>query len=142
MKKNKKEYTEKILAGILFATMFLPLIALSNCKSHHNCYYDECMRVFNNDKFGVCVEKGIDDICFTIAILWNIIMIGSSMVFQIDKNAISPFVVMALFIAMSIGLSLIDPAKWMFVFSLLPSFVLYIIGVAIDSKNQKEKAKK
>lgn len=138
MKKN----TEKILSGILLATIFLPLIALSNCKSHHNCYYDECMRVFNNGKYGICVEKGIDDICLTIAILWYPIILGSCMVFQIDKNAISPFVVMALFIAMSIGLSLVDPAKWMFVFSLLPSFVLYIIVVAIDSKNQKEKAKK
>lgn len=127
----KKNFPMKILAIILFCSMILPMLAL---KSHHDCHYDDCMRVSYNDKVGVCVENAIDTACFVIAVgIWFLVY-GGSLICSKNKNAISPFIIMGLVITFAIFLAFIDPAKWMFAISLLPSFSIMIIVAYIDRK--------
>lgn len=56
------------------------------------------------------------------------------MVVQKDNNTMSPLVIMGLIIVLSIYLAFVDPSKWMFALSLIPSFVLFIIIMTIDNK--------
>ncbi len=131
----KKDIKEKILAGAMFGAMFLPTVSLAVYKSQHDCNYDECMRIFYNGRFGACIEDAINNVSLAITILWYPVIIVSSSVLQNNKNAIFPFFVMALAIVLSIGISLVDPAKWPFVLYLVVSFVIFSIAVACNNKN-------
>lgn len=130
MKKGHPLY--KILAVAMCGTMFLPFCFL---RSHHDCRYDECFRIFYNDKMGVCVENAIDNICSAISIAWWFITIGGLIVLNKNKSAVSPFVIMGLTIILAVSLSFVDPAKWVFVLSLLPSLAIMITVVIIDSRD-------
>lgn len=135
----KKSFLTKILVIILFfCSMVLPMLTL---KSHHNCHYDECMCVFYNDKVGVCVEKAIDTACLAIAIIWFFLVHGVLLICSKNRNAISPFIIMELIIAFVVFLAFIDPAKWIFVISLLLSFSVLKIAAYIDDKKAKTELK-
>lgn len=134
----KKSFLTKILAIVLFCSMILPMLALN---SHHDCHYDECMYIFYNDKVGVCVENAIDTACFAIAVgIWFLVY-GGLFICSKNKNAISPFIIIGLVIAFVVFLAFIDPAKWIFVISLLPSFSVMIIAAYIDGKKAKTELK-
>lgn len=134
----KKNFLTKILAIALFLSMILPILAL---KSHHNCDYDECMRVFYNGKVGICVENAIDTACFTIAIGTWFLVYGGLLICSKSRNAISPFIIMGLVIVFVAFMAFIDPAKWIFVISLLPPFSIMIIAAYIDDKKANTELK-
>lgn len=131
--KKKRDRVTKILAIALLVSMCLPILAVN---IHHDCRYDECFRIFHNDKIGMCVEKVIDNTYSVIAIVWVFSVFGGLMILQKYKNALSPFVVMGLLIAFAVSGAFIDPAKWIFVIALLPSLAIAIIAVVVDNKRQ------
>lgn len=97
----KKRIIEKVLAGAVFISMFLPIFGI---KHHHECEYDECLKVFVDYKFGECVESTIEDMVLIIAVVWYVAIYGGGMILNKDRNAVSPFVFAALLIAQSIFL--------------------------------------
>lgn len=133
---NKKRI-ENIVALLLFATPFLPVFSINN---HHDCRteIDECLHLHYFHKhdfvYGDCVIEAVDKLYFAIAILWYMVIYGSCIVFYHNTNTISPYVVIALIIAVSVWGTFIDPAKWMFVVSLLPSLFLLIMAHILDKK--------
>lgn len=129
---NKKQ-VEKTLGITTFICLLLPFFAF---ESHHDCMYDECYKIFYNDRFGMCIEATIDEICKTICVAWFFVFIWSALVFSNDKNAISPFVVIGILIAFSFLMAFIDPAKWCFALSLLPSVVLFAIAIVVDKNGE------
>lgn len=135
----KKIRWENIIGKICFASMFFPLMIGANCTHHHNCRYDECMRIFSNDHLGVCVEKAMDDLCLVISVSVFFVVIGSSLVWSKIKNAVSPIVVMGLIVAISVFMARIDPAKWAVVFSLLLPFGLIIFCNYMDIREDRKK---
>jgi len=130
---KSKGLIEKILAIGLYVSMLLPLLA---GKPSHNCMTDECFRIVSGFKCGMCVEKAIDNLYMTIAVLWFVIIVFSCIVFS-KWNSLSPFVVIGLIIAVSIWGAFVDPSKWMFVIALIPSVVILIIAVALDNRKRK-----
>lgn len=133
----KKRSTPFLAIGFLIVVS-LPIFAI---KSHHNCMYDECYCIYYDGGFGVCVENAINNIYKSIAVLWYPVIMISCMVLSKYKTALSPFVVIVMLIALSIWGAFIDPAKWMFVVSLLPSTILLIVASIIDN-HKTEKTKK
>lgn len=127
---NNKQL-EKTFIITTFICLLLPFFAL---ESHHNCMYDECYKIFYNDRFGMCIEATIDEICKTICVAWFCVFIWSALVFSNDKNAISPFVVIGFLIAFSFLMAFVDPSKLWIALSLLPSAILLIISIFIDKK--------
>lgn len=109
-----KNKLHKVLGIALWVTMVLPCFFGTY---HHNCKYDECNYILSDFKCGMCVAKAIDGLYLTIAISWVFINIGSCMVLS-KANALSPFVVIAMTIAISIWGALVDPSRWTFVLSL------------------------
>lgn len=134
MRKEKGKRHLKRLAIFFLCSIALPFLTVN---SHHDCGYDECIHLFYKGKLGDCVESSIDLICFAIATFTFFWAIGSLIIFSKSKNAISPFIIMILVILFAVFLALIDPSKWIFVISLLPSLILITIAVHIDSKTAK-----
>ena len=122
---------QSIIGISCFATIFLPLFFL---KSHHNCEYDKCFRVYYDGRLGMCVEKAINDMYFFIAVFWCVIIYGSALIISKSTNSISPFVVISLVLLISIYGALIDPSKWLFVISLFPSVILFVIARRLDKE--------
>lgn len=130
----KKRIIEKVLAGAVFISMFLPIFGI---KHHHECEYDECLKVFVDYKFGECVESTIEDMVLIIAVVWYVAIYGGGMILNKDRNAVSPFVFAALLIAQSIFCAIIDPAQWRFVVALLLSFATFTAAYSIANKMDK-----
>lgn len=134
----KEERLVKVLGIIGFISLLLPFAML---KSHHNCNYDKCLRIFAEGNLGVCVKKAINDLCLAVSILWFIAVMGGSMILEKCKNSVSPFVFMVSLIALATFAAFMDPSKWTFAISLLPSFAIIIILCVIDKRNKEDKQK-
>lgn len=132
------EKVERIIGIAVYASMFIPIIALGEQHDCHS-YYDECIRIFSieDGRRGVCVREVIDNVCAGIAVIWFFVIIGGLLVLSKMKNAISPFVVALLVIIVAIVLACMDPSKWGFVLSLILSFILFAIAAYYDRKNDK-----
>lgn len=128
-----KNKLHKVLGIALWVTQVLPCFFGTY---RHDCKYDECNYVLSDFKCGMCVEKAIDGLYLTVAILWMFIIVGSCMVLS-KTNALSPFVVMAMVIGISIWGALVDPSRWYFVLSLLPSAVLLVVANVVDKKKKR-----
>lgn len=128
---KRESLVMKILGVGLLISMILPMLALN---SHHDCHHDKCMCVFYNGELGVCVENAIDTACTVIAVSIYFLVIGGLIICSKIKSTISPFIILGLVIVFAVFLAFIDPAKWLFVISLLPSFTIMIIAVSIDRK--------
>lgn len=126
---------DKMIAILFFLSLFLPIIAYSNSK-HHDCLNDECMRIFYRGKLGMCVEHSIDTICLTMAVGVWFIAYGSALVWSKQKNAVSPFVIMALIELLAVYLAFVDPSKWLFAASMLIPFIIVTIARSIDDKKK------
>lgn len=131
---KREDIIMKILGIGLLISIFLPPLALN---SHHDCRYDECMYVFYNGELGVCVENAIDTACIVIIVSIYFLVYGGLIICSKNKSTISPFIILGLVIVFAAFLAFIDPAKWLFVISLLPSFAIMIIAVSIDRKDKK-----
>jgi hypothetical protein len=130
------KYNLQNLFGIaFFAFMALPIIAFN---SHHDCHYDECFRIYYNDRVGGCVEKAIDDLYSVIIVVWWFSIYGAMIVWSKQKNAVSPFVIIGILIGLAVFGAFIAPAKWTFVIALLPSLAILVTAVVIDNKYTKE----
>ena len=125
---------EKILGYALFISIFLPIIELDG--RHHDCHYDECMRIYTEGRYGLCIESMNDSISNGIVILWFFVIMGGAMILNKNRNTISPYIVALLVIIMAIVLACMDPSKCKFALSLIPSFILLIIATYIDNKNK------
>jgi uncharacterized membrane protein YjjP (DUF1212 family) len=77
----------------------------------------------------MCVREAIDELYWVIAFVWMFVIYGSCMILYHKKNALSPFVIIGMIIALSIWGAFVDPSKWKFVLALIPSVVLIIIGL-------------
>lgn len=95
---------------------------------------DECLRVFYNGKLGLCIEKVIDDMFLTIAILWWLAVCGGGIILNKRRNAVSPFVIIGLLIGQAVFGAFMDPGKWGFVIALSISAVIAITGMLFDSE--------
>lgn len=126
--KNKLLSVFSILAYI---SQFIPFFLI---KSHHSCEYENCIRLCYNDIYGVCIQKHIDDLYWIISILWLFVFTGTCIVFSQKVRSISPFVIIAMIIAISIWGAFIDPSKWMFAIFLTLSAAFLIIASIIDYK--------
>lgn len=100
--------------------------------------YDECFRIFYRGNLGICVQGAIDTLFYALALLWFCTIYGSAILLSKNKNAISPVVFMGLLMVLAVFGAFIHPAKWTFVIALLPSFILFIICIAIDKKDAKQ----
>lgn len=127
---------EKMISILFFSSLFLPIIVYFNCK-HHDCLNNDCMKIFYRGKLGMCVENAIDTIYLAMAVGVWFIAYGSVIVWSKQKNAISPFVVMALVELLAVYLAFVDPSKWLFAISMLIPFVIAIIA-SIDNKKRNE----
>lgn len=103
-------------------------------KSHHDCRYNECFKIFYEGRLGICVEKAIDNACMAIAVLMYFIIYGSALVLSKNKNAFSPFVVMAMVFALVVFIAFIDPSKWKFVIAISIPMVILIGATIYDNK--------
>lgn len=131
----KREKIENILGGLTYFSMLVPMFCLSD--NGHDCMYDECIKIWANDNFGLCIEKTINDLCIFLAgFCWPCTLIGGSLIISKNKNAISPFFFMMILIAVSVFAALLDPAKWRFVIASLFPAGLFITCAIFDSKNQ------
>lgn len=130
-----KERLTSILAKATVISMFFPFIGF---KPHHNCMYDECFRIFYRGNLGICVQGAIDTLFCALALLWLWTTMGCVILLGKNKSTISPFVIMGLLIVLAVLGAFIHPAKWTFVIALLPSFILFIICIAIDNKDAKQ----
>lgn len=131
------ERISKILGALTFISCVLPCITF---KSHHDCTYDDCYRVFYHGNVGLCVEYAIDKMFHVIVVLWYFAIIGGALILNKSKNSVSPFVFMSSLILCAVGGSLIDPAKWICTISLIVSFVLFIVSNVVDKRliNKKD----
>ena len=118
---------------LYFASIALPCFCFN---SHHDCHYDKCMHIYDNEDRGMCIYDAIDTLCMAIIIGMYISIIGGILILSKDKNAISPFVVIVLFFALALFVAIVDPAKWLFCISLLPMLIGFIIAATIDSRNK------
>lgn len=119
------------LAIILFISLYLPIFAVNK---HHDCLYDDCMKIFVDGKLGICVEKTIDNMCGVIGVGMWFSIVGGLMVISKNRNAISPYIITLLLIVFAVILAFLDPSKWLFVASLLPSFIFMVVIVVMDDK--------
>ncbi len=129
----KGKQIDKIISILFLLSLFLPIIAYSNCE-HHDCMNDECMRIFYRGKLGICLESAIDTMCMAMAVGVWFIAYGSAFIWSKQKNAVSPFVIMALIEILAVYLAFMDPSKWLFAVSMLIPFVIVTIAEAIDYK--------
>lgn len=136
----KRRRIDKMISILFLSSLFLPIIAYSNCE-HHDCRNDECMKIFYRGKLGICVENAIDTMCLTMAIGVWFIAYGSAIVWSKQKNAVSPFVIMTLIELFVVYLAFIDPSKWLFAISMLVPFVIVIIAGIVDNKREIEEDK-
>ncbi len=135
MGKDKTTRIENVLAALGYASMFLPVFFMNK---HHNCHYeDECLRIWYEGKLGVCVEDAIDNLCLTISVFWWFIIIAGCLILNKYKNAISPFVVISMVLALALFIAFIDPSKWKFFIALSISATIFIIAAIYDSKTNK-----
>ena len=130
--KTMNKTITNIIGYTTYFSMFIPMVVLGVFQKHHDCQYDKCLIINTEGRFGSCIESTIDNICVGIAVMWFLIIMGSTDILSKCKNAISPFIVAALVITMAIVLACIDPSKWEFALSLTPSFILLIIATYID----------
>ena len=130
----KKLSITSVLELAFLPSLCLPLIA---SKSPHDCRYDECYHIFYNGKFGMCVERAVDNMFFLMAILWLFTMYGALIIWNKRKDAVSPFAVTGFIIVLSVCGAIVDPSKWSFVVALIPSLGILITGFIIDSRNPK-----
>lgn len=136
----KASRIDKMISILFLSSLFLPIIAYSNCE-HHDCMNDECMRIFYRGKVGICVESAIDTMCLAMAVGVWFIAYGSAIVWSKQKNAVSPFVIMALIELFAVYLAFVDPSKWLFAISMLIPFVIVAIAERIDNKREMEERK-
>lgn len=128
----KKDSLILLLAVAILLSISLPILCFN---SHHDCHYDECLRIYYNGEVGMCVEKAIDELYNAIAILWYFSILGGLMIFDKRKNVIAPFVIMGLLIGLAFGGVFVDPSKLGFVVALLPALVIFITTVLIGDKD-------
>lgn len=136
----KGKRIDKMISILFWSSLFLPIIAYSNCE-HHDCKNDECMRIFYQGKLGICVESAIDTMCLAMAVGVCFIAYGSALVWSKQKNAVSPFVIMALIELFAVYLAFVDPSKWLFAVSMLIPFIIVTIARSIDDKREMEEKK-
>lgn len=136
----KTRRIDKMISILFLSSLFLPIIAYSNCK-HHDCTNDNCMRIVYHDKLGICVESAIDNMCLTMAIGVWFISYGSAIVWSKQKNAVSPFVIIALIELLAVFLAFVDPSKGLFAISMLIPFAIVAIARSIDSRRKMEEKK-
>lgn len=125
-----KEKLERIIGGSTFVSLFFPVVFL---KSNHSCG-DGCFQIWYNGHLGMCIEKAIDNTCFFIAIAWWSIVIGSAIIWSKKKNSTSPFWIMAMLFTCAFGSAVLDPKKWSFVISIIPSLILIVTAKTLDTK--------
>ena len=99
------------------------------------------MRIFYQGKLGICVESAIDTMCLAMAVGVCFIAYGSALVWSKQKNAVSPFVIMALIELFAVYLAFVDPSKWLFAVSMLIPFIIVTIARSIDDKREMEEKK-
>lgn len=133
----KKEKLEKIIGGVTFFSLFLPVVSL---KKNHSCMIEDCFRLFYKGNIGICVEKTIDNLCMFIAIAWVFIVMGGAIIWNKNTHAICPFTIMASVIALTVYIALIDPSKWSLAISLVISFIIVVVAVVCDIKLLKRKS--
>lgn len=136
----KGKRIDKMISILFLSSLFLPIIAYSNCI-HHDCSNDECMRIFYRGKLGICVESAIDAMCLAMAVGVWFIAYGSAIVWSKQKNAVSPFVIMSLIELLAVYLAFVDPSKWLFAASMLIPFIIVTIARSIDNKREMEEKK-
>lgn len=124
---------EKILGAVILISMIVPIFTLGN---HHDCqaHFDDCMIMYRDDRFGMCVLSAIDNLFMTMYVLWYLIILGGAMELSHDKNAVSPFVVISIFLAVAIWGAFVDPTKWPFVIAISISATLFLLAVYLDHK--------
>lgn len=132
----KTRLVDKMISILFLSSLFLPIIAY--CE-HHDCMNDECMRIFYRGKLGICVESAIDTICLAMAVGVWFISYGSAIVWSKQKNAVSPFVIMALIELLAVYLAFVDHSKWLFATSMLIPFVIVTIAGSIENKRKMAK---
>lgn len=121
--------------GTIFSC-FIPLLFLSD--NGHNCEYDYCMKIFDGEGFGICIEKAINDFCLVLAIMWYFVVIGGLLIRDKCKTAVSPYVFICSLIAVSVFAALLDPSKWAFVFASLIPTAFFVACDILDNKRTTE----
>lgn len=129
MTAKQQKLISNILGTLTFISCFLPCITF---KSHHDCTYDDCYRVFYHGNVGLCVEYAIDKMFHVIVVLWWFAIMGGALILSKSKNAVSPFVFMSTLILFAVFGAVIDPAKWICTMSFIVSFILFIISSVFD----------
>lgn len=136
MNTKQRKLISKILGTLTLISCFIPCVTF---KSHHDCTYDDCYRVFYHGNVGLCIEYAIDKMFLVIISLWYFAIIGGALILRKNKNSVSPFVFMGSLILLAVFGSLIDPAKWTCTVSLIVSFVLFIMSSVVDDKIHQQK---
>lgn len=131
---SSKVQIEKILGGATFVSLFLPIVFL---RHHHDCMYDECLRISYNGKLGLCIENAFDDMFLIIAVLWWFVIPGCAIILNKRKNALSPYVIIGLLMVQAAFGAFVDPGKWVFVIALSLSALIFIICAFIDGRNER-----
>lgn len=130
--KLKDRKMEKVLGIATYISMFTPFLFLSN--NGHKCEYDDCMMIFYDDKFGCCIQKGINDLCLLLATMWSFAVVGGALVLSKNKSAISPFLFIGVLLAISVFAALLDPSKWHFVLASSIPTVMFTSCAIFDIK--------
>jgi Ca2+/Na+ antiporter len=90
----------------------------------------------------MCVEKAINELCATMAVLWVFVLFISAIAINNNKDIISPYVFMLMMLVLAFFIAFIDPSKWSFAFALLTTIALFITSIIYDNKtcdNTKER---
>lgn len=124
----KFESKEKALGIAAFASLFLPLFFF---RKSHNCHYDDCIRIFYDGDLGLCIKNAIDNACLVLSIIWFVLMIGGVMVKELQ------YIKTAMAFLFGIFLAFLDPGKWMFVISFIPSMIMFAVCNELDKRNKR-----
>lgn len=125
------------LGIVFFFSMWLSCLFIEH---HHDCHEDECLRIWYEGRLGICVERAIDNMCNAISFLLPFVVCGGALVLSKNRNASSPFVVMAIVLALAVCIALIDPSKWKFVIAIsVPMLIL--VGASIYDRITSNKNK-
>jgi hypothetical protein len=126
----------KVLKYCAVASFFLPVLFLRS--NGHNCEWRDCMKICYKGDLGCCVMKATDDACSLLGASWFFVIFIGAAVWEKAKNkdAMSPFVFMALLLACDVFMACLDASKWPFVYATAVSAVLFVAWVRIERMDE------
>ncbi len=128
-----KERTEKVLAWCTFASLFLPMLCYHN--NGHDCMWDECMKIFYEGDLGCCVLRFTNDACMVLAVAWFFVIEGGAIIVSRSRaGSLSVFVFIAVLLAFSVFLAMLDPSKWLFAIASLVPAGMFTVCVWLDGR--------